>query len=61
MSAAMGDDPDFESYVRETLAQMPANLTREQFRQRCRLDLNAGYHAEIAEAERRYFGKVRKK
>lgn len=50
----MSDD-FLESYVREILAAIPPGLTRAQFRKRCQVDLNGGYQAEVAEAERRYF------
>jgi hypothetical protein len=46
--------PD-ESYVADLLRAMPQGLTRQQFREQCRLDLNGGYAAEVQEAERRYF------
>jgi hypothetical protein len=48
-------DIDFEDYVREILHDMPAGLNRQQFRARCIPDINAGYRAEVVEAERRYF------
>jgi hypothetical protein len=43
-------------YVKEILAAMPRGLTREQFDERCRADVNAGYDDEVAEAMRVYFG-----
>jgi hypothetical protein len=48
------DDVD-EEYVLDILDAMPPKLTREQFRQRCQVDVNAGYGLEVHEAERRYF------
>jgi hypothetical protein len=44
-----------ESYIREILKAMPTGLTRQQFRSRCKPDINGGYRAEVAEAEARYF------
>jgi hypothetical protein len=48
-------DEDFEMHVREILASMKPGLTREQFRTRCRFDINAGAWQEVNEAMRRYF------
>ena len=48
-------DEDFETHVREILASCRPGLTREQFRTRCRFDINAGAWREVNEAERRYF------
>lgn len=47
-----------ESYVQEILnsfSQPIANLNDFNFK--CRVDINAGYSAEVAEAARRYFNK----
>lgn len=46
------------SYVREILAALPSGLSRAEFLRRTGLDLQAGYFAEVAEAERRYFDDV---
>jgi hypothetical protein len=44
-----------ENYVQEILEEIPAGITREQFRKYCQPDINGGYRAEVDEAERRYF------
>ncbi len=47
-----------EEYIEELLADIMKRppVSREDFRQRCVADLNAGYRVEVDEAERRYFG-----
>lgn len=53
MTDAFNDD--FDSYVSEILAAAQPGMTRAEFDSMTRLDVNAGYHAQVAEAERRYF------
>lgn len=55
----MADEFD-EEYVREILAAVPKGLrSREEFRAECQLDINGGWHAEVAEAMRRYFSEAK--
>ena len=46
-----------EDYVCEILASMPKGLTKQQFKQRCIIDVRGGYWREVNEALRRYFAK----
>lgn len=48
-------DEDFDNYVSEILAAARPGMTRAEFNSMTKLDVNAGYHAQVAEAERRYF------
>jgi hypothetical protein len=47
---------DDENYIREILAALPAGLSRRQFYERCRPDIDGGYIAEVQAAYWRYFG-----
>lgn len=47
-------DADFEAYVWEILDDLPHGLTRSAFKARMIPHINAGYRAEVEEAEKRY-------
>jgi hypothetical protein len=59
IAALKAVEPFNEEYVSEILRNLRWEMTRHEFQGATRADWNAGYHAEVLEAERRYFNKPR--